>query len=235
MITNCACLCVCVRVRVRVCVTTSKLHSSTVQSRHLPQHLSSPQHLVTSTPPSTGLTLTGFRKQVKINSDAAEATELPSYLTDSLRALVVLHGGGRLRIPLATLTTTLLSVDRIRVLDLHGCSVTGDLSAFAGLRLVSLNIEGCINVTGAGCWFGAWRGWDAGAWSDVVWWGVVGWGGLGWRGRRIPCPMSADLLDPSVHTNTPLDPSIRMQARWTTCLVPSRTSTSTTAGSSPAI
>ena len=75
--------------------------------------------------------------------------ELPGFLVHVLSRLVVLRAGGnRIQGPLPALVAR-LPFHQIRVLDLQGCDrVTGDLSAFSGMKIEVLNLRGCRQVTG---------------------------------------------------------------------------------------
>lgn len=94
-----------------------------------------------STP--TGMSFAGFAQPVHADR------ELPGFLVHVLSRLVVLRAGGnRIQGPLPALVAR-LPFHQIRVLDLQGCDrVTGDLSAFSGMKIEVLNLRGCQQVTG---------------------------------------------------------------------------------------
>ena len=94
-----------------------------------------------STP--TGMSFAGFAQPVHVDR------ELPGFLVHVLSRLVVLRAGGnRIQGPLPALVAR-LPFHQIRVLDLQGCDrVTGDLSAFSGMKIEVLNLRGCRQVTG---------------------------------------------------------------------------------------
>ena len=94
-----------------------------------------------STP--TGMSFAGFAQPVHADR------ELPGFLVHVLSRLVVLRAGdSRIQGPLPALVAR-LPFHQIRVLDLQGCDrVTGDLSAFSGMKIEVLNLRGCRQVTG---------------------------------------------------------------------------------------
>ena len=96
----------------------------------------------------TGISFAGFAKQ-PLHTER----ELPGFLEHALSRLVVLRAAGRIQGPLPALIKR-LSFHHIRVLDLEGCNVTGNLSVFSGMNINVLSLAGCSRVTGtraSGC------------------------------------------------------------------------------------
>ena len=119
----------------------------------------------------------GFEQPVHVDR------ELPGYLTSVLCRLVVMRAGcDRIRGPLADFAAR-LPFHRVRVLDLSGCNVTGDLpdssgkaievlphpllfsslpsspisgdiEVFKGMNIDALDLCNCEELTGAGVWVG---------------------------------------------------------------------------------